>query len=276
MRGNKVLGGLVLLTIIILVSIPIAVELRLRAAVRDSAVSSQTVLTLMDERVRGALTFLFRARQAVEQHDAMLDEVARARHDLRHHAALEQENRLLRRMMGFKEASPHGLLLARVIARGGTSGWWQSVRINRGSEDGVQPNQAVITVDGLVGKTTTVTHHTSDVLLITDPANRVACRLERTGDLGVTRGRGTGLGGNSDFEMVVAAQPCTMDYVDKDAEIVAGDRVVSSGLGGTYPGGLLLGTVSACEDHVSELYQRLEVRPAADLAGLRYVWVVSE
>jgi len=276
LRGNRVLGGLVLLAIIILVSVPLAVELRLRAAVRDSAVSSQTVLTLMDERVRGALTFLFRAREAVEKHDAMLDEVARSRHELHHHRTLEQENRLLRRMMGFRESSPHGLLLSRVIARGGTSGWWQSVRINRGSEDGVQPNQAVITVDGLVGKTTTVTRHTSDVLLITDPANRVACRLERTGDLGVTRGLGTGLNGKNDFEMVVSAEPCTMDYVDKDAEILVGDKVLTSGLGGTYPGGLLLGTVLEFEVDPSHLYQRLTVRPAADLARLHYVWVVSE
>jgi rod shape-determining protein MreC len=275
-RGNRVLGGLVLLAIIILVSVPITVELRLRAAARDSAVSSQTVLTLMDERVRAVLTFLFRAREAVVKHDAMLDEVARARHELRHHKTLEQENRLLRRMMGFKESSAHGLLLGRVIARGGTSGWWQSIRINRGSDDGVQPNQAVISVDGLVGKTTTVTRHTSDVLLITDPANRVACRLERTGDLGVTRGLGTGLSGKSDFEMVLAAQPCTMDYVDKDAEILVGDRVVSSGLGGTYPGELLLGTVLEFEKDPSGLYQRLKVRPAADLARLHYVWVVNE
>jgi len=274
--GNKVLGGLVLLAIIILISVPLTVELRLRAAARDGAVSSQTVLTLMGERMRGVLTFLFRAHEAIENHDAMLDEVARSRHELRHHNTLEQENRLLRRMMRLKETSPHGLLLGRVIARGGTSGWWQSVRINRGSEEGVQPNQAVMTVDGLVGRTTTVTRHTADVLLITDPANRVACRLERTGDLGVTRGLGTGLAGNTDFEMVMAAQPCTMDYVDKDAEILVGDTVVTSGLGGTYPGGLLLGTVLEFETDPLLLYQRLKVRPAADLAKLQYMWVVSQ
>ena len=230
----------------------------------------------MGERVQGVLTFLFRAREAVREHDVMLDEVARTRHELLHHTTLEQENRLLRRMMGFKESSPHGLLLGRVIARGGTSGWWQTVRINRGSDDGVQPNQAVITVDGLVGKTTTVTRHTCDVLLLADPANRVACRLERTGDLGVARGLGTGLNGKSDFEMVLAAQPCTMEYVDKDAELLVGDKVVTSGLGGTYPGGLLLGAVLEFEMDPSHLYQRLKVRPAADLARLHYVWVVSE
>ncbi len=276
MRGNRVMGGLVLLAIIILVSVPITVELRLRATARDGVASSQTVLTLMGERARGILTLLSRAGEAVRAHDAMLDEVARARHELRHHQTLERENRLLRRMLGFKDASSHGLLLGRVIARGGTSGWWQSVRINRGSKDGVQPNQAVITIDGLVGKTTAVTGHTADVLLITDPANRIACRLERTGDLGVARGLGTGLSGKSDFEMVIAAQPTTVDYVDKDAQIAVGDMVLSSGLGGTYPGGLILGTVLGSEMDDSRLYQRLQVRPAADLARLQYVWVVSE
>jgi rod shape-determining protein MreC len=67
-----------------------------------------------------------------------------------------------------------------------------------------------------------------------------------------------------------------MDYVNKDAEVLVGDTVVSSGLGGTYPGGLLLGTVLEFEQDASDLYQRLKVRPAADLARLHYVWVVSE
>ncbi len=276
MRGNRVLGGLVLLAIIVLVSVPVAVELRLRSVARDGGVTSATALSMMGEHVRDLFTFLFRAQEAVRTHDAMQDELVRARHELLHHKTLEEENRLLRRMMAFKEASPHGLLLGRVIARGGSSGWWQSVRINRGSEHGVQPNQAVITVDGLVGKTTLVTRRTCDVVLITDPSNRVACRLERTGELGMSRGLGTGLTGASDFEMVIAAQPCTVDYVDKDARILVGDKVLTSGLGGTYPGGLALGTVVEIEMASSGLYQRLKVQPSADLARLHYVWVVNE
>ena len=273
-RGNRVLGGLVLLAIIISISLPVAAELRLRASVRDSAASAQTVVGMVLDRGRDLFVFLFQARRAVREREVMLDEVARLRHDLRTLKALDRENRQLRRMVGFKQASSHGLLLGRVISRGGVSGWWQSVRINRGSADGVAPNQAVITVDGLVGKTTTVTDHTCDVLLITDPANRVACRLARTGDLGVARGLGTGLGGKTDFELVRAARPCTVDYVDKNAEIVEGDEVNTSGLGGSYPEGLLLGYVQEAEADRSRLYQSLTVRPAADLGGLRYVWVV--
>jgi rod shape-determining protein MreC len=273
-RSNRLLGGLVLLTIIVLFNLPLTAELRLRAMARDATATPQTALSMTVERGREWLTFLFRARQAVREREAMLDEAARLRHDLRRLNELERENRLLRRMVEFKQASPHGLLRGRVISRGGVSGWWQSVRVNRGSDDGVQANQAVITVEGLVGRTTWVTRHTCDVLLITDPANRIACRLERTGDLGVARGLGTGLGGKRDFEMVRAARPCTVDYVDKNAEIVAGDEVMTSGLGGIYPEGLLLGYVLGAENDRTRLYQQLSVRPAADLGGLRYVWVV--
>jgi len=273
-RGNKVLGGLVLLAIIALLNLPLPAELKLRAATRDSTVLPQTVLAIMGQRCHELFTFLFSARQAVRERESMMDEVARLRHDLRYLKELNRENRQLRRMVDFKEASAHGLLLGRVISRGGVSGWWQSVRINRGSADGVKPQQAVITVDGLAGKTTTVTAHTCDVLLITDPSNRIACRLERTDALGVARGRGVGLGGKTEFEMVRAAEPFQVDYIDKHAEVVEGDTVLTSGLGGGYPEGLLLGHVVGTSLDRSRLYQSLSVRPAADLGRLRYVWVV--
>lgn len=248
----------------------------MRAATRDGTVAGQTLLAHMEERVDALLTFMFQAYEAVQTRDILRDEVVRLRNDLRNYRNLEQENRLLRRMLGLQEASSHKLRLARVIARGGVSGWWQSVRINRGREDGVRPNMAVITADGLVGRTTTVTRRTCDVLLITDPSHRIACRLARTGELGVARGRGAALSGRRDIEMVAAAEPCTMDYVDKDADIMAGDKVVTSGLGGTYPGDLVVGTVLTSAEDDSRLYQYLTVRPAADLARLHYVWVVYE
>ena len=81
-RGNRVLGGLVLLAIIISISLPVAAELRLRASVRDSAASAQTVVGMLLDRGRDLFVLLFQARRAVHEREAMLDEVARLRHDL--------------------------------------------------------------------------------------------------------------------------------------------------------------------------------------------------
>ncbi len=76
-RGNRVLGGLVLLAIIISISLPVAAELRLRASVRDSAASAQTVVGMLLDRGRDLFVLLFQARRAVHEREGMLERFVR-------------------------------------------------------------------------------------------------------------------------------------------------------------------------------------------------------
>ena len=100
-----------------------------------------------------------------------------------------------------------------VISRN-ISGWWNSVRIGKGTADGVQENHAVISPDGFVGKTIEVSKHTAEVLLVCDPACRVSAKVGRTNTFGLVRGGGVNLRGHP---------IARMDFIDKDTEIRAGD-----------------------------------------------------
>jgi rod shape-determining protein MreC len=126
---------------------------------------------------------------------------------------------------------------------------------------------AVVTPDGLVGKTVDVSLRTADVLLLSDPNCKVSARIARTGTFGLVSGTGPARDG---------AMLCRMEFINKDVPIRAGDQVLTSGLGGVFPPGLLVGYVDAVDLDESGLYQRADVVPRADLGRLTYVFVVFE
>ena len=177
---------------------------------------------------------------------------------------LEDENRRLREMVGFRKTNPTRLCAASVIGRDPSS-WWKTVFIDAGSDQGVQPNRAVITPAGLVGKTVSITRTSACVLLIVDPNCKVAALVENTRDPGIVEGAFTGLG----------AEPLgRLEFINRDAKIAAGSTVITSGLGGVFPKGIRIGSLEQAPTSESGLYKSARVRPAADLERLEEVFVI--
>lgn len=277
MTGRKyIVHTILLLAVAVLLNLPAPVALRLEAGARDNVAPFQNVLRLLVERVRVFFGFVLDAERAAGQRRDMIVEIANLREELRRLKARDEENAELRKQLGFARASAHKLLLCEVIARGDTSGWWQTIRVNRGTDDGMRPNLAVVTVDGLVGKTMAVSRGTSDVLLITDANLQVACRFAGTTAYGILRGAGVSITGDARLEILHAVEPCWMDFIPKDKKIADGAEVLTSGLGGVFPAGLPVGRVESVALAPSPLYQRARVTPAARLDRLRYVFVVVE
>ena len=108
--------------------------------------------------------------------------------------------------------------------------------------------------------------HSADVLLLSDPSCRLSALVPRSDAHGVLFGRRVRRGGQPVYRM---------EFIDKDADLKVGDEVVTSGLGGLFPGGLLVGYIETVEDDRSGLYQVADVLPAADLGHLRVVFVVN-
>lgn len=177
---------------------------------------------------------------------------------------LEDENRRLRDMVGFRKAAVTRLCAAHVIGRDPSS-WWKTVFIDAGSEQGVRPNLAVITPAGLVGKTVSVTGSSACVLLIVDPNCKVAALVENSRDPGIVEGAFAGLG----------AEPlCRLEFINRDARIAAGNTVITSGLGGVFPKGIRIGSLEQAPVSESGLYKSARVRPSADLERLEEVFVI--
>jgi rod shape-determining protein MreC len=177
---------------------------------------------------------------------------------------LEQENNRLREALQYRKRSKFKLIPARIIARD-SSTWWNTVMINRGSNEGIEPDMPILTEAGLVGKTTTVAADMSTVLLITDENCRVAANVEGTREQGIMHGERTS----------TTTQPqIILDFLSKTAALKAGDRVISSGVGGVYPPGIFLGVVK--EFKVRELNGEATIIPAVDLATIEDVFIVVE
>lgn len=276
MSDNRYFRVILLLAVVIVLNLPLPAALRIESAARDGFAPFQNVMWLALHKGREAGRSIIGVRSAVRERRRLEVEVARLQEELRRLSALEQQNERLREQLGFKARARHKLVLARVIGRGDASGWWQTLRLNRGSADGITPDMAAITSEGLVGRVRDVSRHACDVLLLTDPNCRVACKFARTEAFGIARGSGVAVNGDVQLEMLSAARPFRVEYIAKAHHILKGDKVVTSGLGGIFPEGLLIGRVTRAGLDESGLYRRAIVEPAADIGSLQYVFIVIE
>jgi rod shape-determining protein MreC len=160
-------------------------------------------------------------------------------------------------LSAFRETSPSTLLVARIIGAG-ASDQSRVLFLNKGREDGVRTNMAVITADGIVGKIKGVFTGSSQVLLITDEDSGVGALLEKSRIHGVLRGQ------NSD--------DCQLRYVLNDEKVQVGESLFTSGEDRVFPKGLPVGTVSVAE--AGSDFKRIMVKPAARLNRLEDVFIV--
>lgn len=183
--------------------------------------------------------------------------------ELQHQRA---ENQQLRALLQIKQAAPWRTVGARVIGRD-ASNWWKSIQIDRGSDDGVRPDLPVLSATGLVGKTISVTRGESRVLLLLDASCKIGALLETTRDPGIVGGARTALAREPRLEM---------SFVDRKINVKVGDGVYTSGLGGIFPRGILIGTVTGADLDPQGLYQNIELKPAADFHRLEEVMVITQ
>jgi rod shape-determining protein MreC len=275
-REKKYLIFVILLAVLILLNLPLSVEWRIKAFSRDNLVPFQSIASTFSIKWHAFLGFVRNPGKPAEEKRKLIEEVGMLREQVRRMSSQERENAELRKQLGLANVPKRKMILCEVVARDEISGWWQIVTLNKGLIHGVEEGKAAITVDGVIGKTIQVSRQTCDVLLITDPNCRVACKFSRTGAFGIVRGGGMPVRKTSDLEMLYSHSLSRMDYVSRDDEIWVNDEVVTSGLGGVFPEGLLVGHVKKVDIDPAGLYQRADLVPAADIGKLRYVFVVIQ
>src|SRR6202166_3964964 len=167
--------------------------------------------------------------------------------------------RRLQALLAFKEQFISRTMAAQVIGSSGSE-LSRSVYIDKGESDGIKPDMAVITAEGIVGKVLRVYRSTSQVLLIDDQTSGVGAILDKTRLQGILRGTPAG-------EVV-------LEKVMSDEAVPAGEMVLTSGGDGIFPKGLLVGRVTKVAPG-NELFLNIRVRPAADLSKLEEVLVVT-
>jgi rod shape-determining protein MreC len=199
---------------------------------------------------------LLRAR--LEQYKNLLVDVQELKHDNK------ELRSILKKTESMTEYKP---IQASVIARS-PEYWFEQVTINKGKQDGIKPNMAVITGEGMVGKIQTVSQFTSTVLLLSgfDRLNRISVSIygenESKGQPGLIEGY--------DKEKKALVLKGVHDTMIKE-----GETVVSSGLGGVFPRNLVIGKVEEVTPGQYGLTQTAYVTPAANLYDIDHVIVVE-
>ena len=187
--------------------------------------------------------------------------------ELEHQWAMElqRENESLTGLLGYKERNPeYQYVHAEIIARDPGS-WFLEFTINRGSDDGIATDMAVVSKDGLVGRIIEVSDKTSKVLAMIDSRSATASVIERSRDMGIVKGA---VSSDSADALV------HIYYLPIDADLVPGDKVLTSSQGGIYPKGILIGEV--IEVVIQEGKDRYAVvRPAVDFGHLEHLLIIT-
>ncbi|WP_019556820.1 rod shape-determining protein MreC [Thiomicrorhabdus arctica] len=138
----------------------------------------------------------------------------------------------------------------------------QFLTINRGYLNGISEQQTVIDSEGIMGQITATTPTSSRVLLITDPDHQIPVRIQRTGQRGILRGTGQ--------------DTTKLDFIPKNSVVRKGDILESSGLGGLFPAGYPVATVTQVDELGDNPYLDVTARPIAQLHRSRKVLIISK
>ena len=177
---------------------------------------------------------------------------------------LEEENTRLRALLGeYESRAEMNPVLARVIASE-SGNYFSTFTINKGKKDGVDTQMAVITSEGLIGYTYEVFDTTAKVITVIDDQASLAALIESSRDQGAVKGT---LGSTGE-------PLCRMYYLSADSVPRPGDRVITSGVGVSFPKGLLIGYVRESTRAIEDNKHYIVVEPAADFEHIEDVLVL--
>jgi rod shape-determining protein MreC len=169
------------------------------------------------------------------------------------------ENIRLQKLLSLKERTNHHTVAAMVIGRDQTS-MMKAILINKGTTHGLRLDLTVIADQGVVGRIVETSAHVSRVLLLIDENSNTDALVQENRIQGILQG--------------AASLGCSLKYVPKTESVSVGNIVVTSGLSGLFPKGLLLGVVKNVEKTDSGLFQRIDVAPFVDFSKIEEVMVI--
>ena len=166
------------------------------------------------------------------------------------------EGMRLRKLLNLTEDLPNRAVAARVVDRSRTS-LFKMILINKGTADGLRVGLPVLSEQGVVGRIIETAWHASQVLLLIDENSNIDALIQRSRAQGILQGAG--------------AAGCNLKYISRVEEVQVGDVVLSSGLAGVFPKGLLLGVVTGASRREEGLFQKIDVAPTVDFGKVEEV-----
>jgi rod shape-determining protein MreC len=166
----------------------------------------------------------------------------------------------LQKLLALKEKINYPTIVARVISRDQTS-IIKTILIDKGTSHGMKVDLPVIADQGVVGRIVEASPHVSKILLLIDVNSNIDSMVQESRIQGILQG--------------ASSRGCSLKYIAKTEAVSPGNIVISSGLSGVFPKGLLIGAVTNVDKTDSGLFQKIEVVPFVDFARIEEVMIIK-
>ena len=219
----------------------------------------QNVVGNVTHAGRGFINNLYHLKSLESEYKRIRGENIRLKNIVIEMEEFKIENERLRKMLNFETGSEYVLLAAGVVGRD-LHPMRKTLWINKGQLDGIEPKMTVVVSDGLVGRVLKVGPNVSQVIMIADVDSRVSALIQNTREQGIVKGSADGR--------------VFFDYLKQSANIAVNDLVISSGMGGVYMKGLVVGRVRKIELDQAGIFQVATIHPAVSFDKIEEVFVV--
>lgn len=228
----------------------------LLALMRPLQIGAQATVVKLRDLPQTFVTF----RSLVSENEKLQQRVLQLEAERSRLLEAEATNHRLQELLQFRPQVPSSSITASVIGSSAST-WFRSLILDKGSSAGILKGMAVVSPLGVIGQVVAVTSRSAKVLLLTDPNSGVDAFVQRS------RARGI-VSGSLDYGPI-------MKYVKRSEDVKEGDRLITSGLDGVFPKGLLVGTITKVNKKNFGLFQYVEVALAVDPSEIEEVLVVS-
>ncbi|MEG0804696.1 MAG: rod shape-determining protein MreC [Pygmaiobacter sp.] len=204
--------------------------------------------------------------KVAKENEELKQELIELREQMVDYDAIKAENEQLRKASGILEENPsYEVVNANVIGRDALEKYY-SFTIDKGMRHGVEVKDCVISGEGIVGRVIEVGPNYAKVSTILDPSVSVGAIVSRTRDNGL-------IGGNAKLAM---DKKCAMTLLARDTLAAKGDKITTTGLGGIFPKGLLVGTVEEILPETSGTSMYAVIEPITNIESIKMVMVITD
>lgn len=227
----------------------------------------QRVVSSVAEWLENIYGYIYKYDALLAENERLREELTEAQEQARNGVAAIEENERFRQLLEFKEKHSDMTLESAKVTAWTSSNWSSSFTISKGSGDGIEVGDCVITEYGvLVGQITEVGTTWATVATVIDIDTNIGALVSENGASGLLTG---------DFTMMQNGH-VKLSYLADGTQIFSGDTVMTSGAGGAFPQGLVIGTVSSVMTEAGGQVEYGEVEPGCDLTALVQVFVVKD
>lgn len=215
----------------------------------------------------GIYNYSFHYEELQAENDRLRAELAQLQETARDAEAAVKENERLRELLGLREQRRELTFESATITARSTSNWASTMTLSKGSAQGVAAGDCVVDAAGnLVGIIDEAGTNWSTMITVVDATLEMGALLSRTESIAILEG---------DFTLM-AQERLKLTYLPENTELLTGDLVLTSGLGGNYPSDLVVGTIASIHTDASGMSRYAVITPAADLESLVQVFIIKD